>query len=93
MKDRLINANAMYERFVKRRDGLDGIYDAEDLPAMLDDMPAVDAIPVEWLIDKAAQAERDIYYCKGDSKKNADIMAAVRVIMALWKKEGENGKQ
>lgn len=91
MRYKLISANAMYERFVKRRDGLDGIYDVTDLPAMLDDMSAVDAIPTEWLIDKAAQAERDIYYCKGDSKKNADIMAAVRVIMGLWQREQEQG--
>lgn len=90
--DKLISANAMYERFMKRRDGLDGIYDATDLPDMLGDMPAVDAIPTEWLIGKAAQAERDLYYCKGDAKKNADIMAAVRVVMGLWKKEGKDAQ-
>ena len=65
----------------------------KELAEKLDGMPAVDAIPTEWLIYKAAQAERDLYYCKGDAEKNADIMAAVRVVMGLWQKEGKDGEQ
>lgn len=52
----------------------------------------IDAIPTEWLIGKAAQAERDLYYCKGDAKKNAGIMAAVRVVMGMWQKEGKDAQ-
>ena len=49
---------------------------------------APDAIPVEWLLGKALDAEQAIYYCKGDAKKNAEIMSACRLIMALWEEDG-----
>lgn len=52
------------------------------------DAPTVDAIPVEWLLGKALDAERAIYYCKGDAKRNADILFAVRVVLELWKEDG-----
>ena len=46
MLGRLIDADAMYERFVKIPQGLDGIYDTTDLPDMLGDMPTITAEPV-----------------------------------------------
>ena len=50
--------------------------------------PTIDAIPVEWLLGKALDAERAIYYCKGDAKRNADILFAARVVLELWKEDG-----
>ena len=43
---RLIDADEMYDRFCVKREGLDGIYDANDLPEMLAEMSTVDAVPV-----------------------------------------------
>ena len=51
------------------------------------DDETVEAIPIEWLDSIARKAEHDVYYCKGDACRNADIMRAVRVIKDLWAKE------
>ena len=51
---RLIDASAMYDRFVADTHGLDGIYDATDLPDMLADMPTI--IPADN--DAAMKKER-----------------------------------
>ena len=55
--------------------------------AIIKGAPTVDAIPVEWLSEKAAQAERDIYYCKGDAKRNVEIMRSAIVMKRLWEQE------
>lgn len=96
MKDKLISANTLIHEMragcvpVSEK-GISGVVGDDDtIEDYIANAPAVDAIPVEWLIGKAAQAERDLYYCKGDAEKNADIMAAVRVVMGMWKKEGKD---
>ena len=60
---RLIDADAMYERFVNKREGLDGIYDPTDLPDMLGDMPTVEAIPVEWLKQQIYDKPQSLWAC------------------------------
>lgn len=57
---RLIDANAMYKRYCVDKEGLDGIYDATDLPDMLADMPTIYAIPVEWLKGLMLSGDDDV---------------------------------
>ena len=63
---------------------LKGVVDFEN---KLDSVPVVAAIPIEWLNNKEHQADLDVYYCKGDSKKNVEIAYSIRLIKDLWEKE------
>ena len=82
---RLIDADAMYERFVKKREGLDGIYDAIDLPDMLGDMPTVEAIPIEWLKQKYRENDPD----SGNEDYDFYMWECSDYIMAVWNEEQE----
>lgn len=55
----------------------------------IDAAPTVDAIPVEWLIQRQDEAYGAVYYCGGNVEKNAEIMRAIRTVLELWQKEQE----
>ncbi len=71
---KLIDADAMYKRYCVDKEGLDGIYDATDLPDMLASMPTIDAISVEWLRKWPKDLREGAY---------------VRDILTDWQKEQE----
>lgn len=75
---KLIDAEAMYERFVKKRDDLDGIYDATDLPDMLGDMPTIEAIPIEWIEEKIKHMKQD---CE------SDVREVIQSLVYWWRAE------
>ena len=56
---------------------------------LIETAPSVDAILIEWLNEKEQKAERDVFYCKGDAKKNVEIIHAIRVIKELVHDETE----
>ena len=55
----------------------------------MDSTPTIPAIPLDWLRGKYAEAENALYYCKGDARHNAEVMAAVWMVLAMWTKEQE----
>ena len=59
---------------------------------ILDSMPTIPAIPVEWLMQRQDEAYRAVYYCGGNVEKNAEIMGAIRTVLELWQKEQEGQK-
>lgn len=48
-----------------------------------------DAIPLTWLKNREHKANSDIYYCKGDAKRNAEIAYAIKIVRELWGSEQE----
>ena len=73
---RLIDADAMYEEFVRKS----SIYDATDLPDMLGNMPTIPAVPVEWL-------ETAIGKFKAAGRR--DHVEVVQSLIKAWKSEEE----
>lgn len=53
-----------------------------------------DAIPLTWLKNREQKANSDIYYCKGDAKRNVEIAYAIKIVRELWgsEQETQNGK-
>lgn len=80
---RLIDADAMYERFVKKREGFDGIYDPTDLPDMLGDMPTVKAIPIEWLKQKYKENDPD----SGNEDFDRYLWDSICYVLTAWKED------
>ena len=85
---RIIDADAMYERFVKKREGLDGIYDATDLPDMLGDMPTVKAIPIDWLKQKYRENDPNTH----EEDYDYFLWECSDYIMTVWKEEQEGAE-
>ena len=77
---RLIDAGAMYKRYCVDKEGLDGIYDATDLPDMLASMPTIGAIPMDWL-----KQSRDKLRTMGEYQQ--DCADAIEFVLRLWQKE------
>lgn len=90
---RLIDADAMYERFVKNRQGLDGIYDATDLPDMLGEMPTVAADPIinavwEYYTNDEGKARWRCSHCRKICHKHPHDKRRCSVCGAHMKMEG-----
>lgn len=80
---RLIDANAMYQRYCVEVRGLDGIYDATDLPDMLAEMPTINAIPIEWMEKRWRETLPD------GVEPDFDINYAFQEVMSEWRQEQE----
>lgn len=46
--------------------------------------PIVEAIPIEWLEQRFAEADKAVFYCKGDARKNVDVSRAIQTVLELW---------
>ena len=77
---RLIDANAMYKRYCVDKEGLDGIYDATDLPDMLASMPTIGAIPLDWM---------DAQIHGYASRLQSTELKALLIVKGLWEKDQE----
>lgn len=55
-------------------------YDAYQIIADIEDMPTVDAVPVEWLYDLADKKEEE---------KDIKLSAMIKGVVALWHREQE----
>ena len=53
----------------------------------LAEQPTVPAIPIDWLTARMGEAEKALYYCKGNAERNAEIMRSIVVVMELWEWE------
>lgn len=78
---RQIDADAMYQRFCVDRSGLDGIYDANDLPDMLAEMPTIAAIPVEWIQQ----------FCEDDISE--EQRETIKWMLGIWQEEQEERRE
>ena len=78
---RLIDANAMYDRFVKQP----SIYDATDLPDMLKEMPTVEAISIEWLKHKYKENDPD----GGNEDFDRYLWDSICYVLTAWYKDQE----
>ena len=86
---RLIDADALKQELDNADcDGVIAGYVYKVIADVIVNASDIAAIPVEYLLGKALDAERAIYYCKGDAKRNADILFAARVVLELWKEDG-----
>ena len=53
----------------------------------LDEQPTIPAIPIDWLDARQTEAYKAVYYCKGDAKRNVEVIHAIQLVMELWEEE------
>lgn len=95
MKYRFVDADYLIRimELIKSRKSTDSIDDVigralcDIVMRVVDGISKDDVIPIEWMNEKERQAEHDVYYCKGDSRKNVDIAHSIKVIKELWNEE------
>ena len=80
---KLIDANALMRGFEAVLGAAPCELSGYEIEEVLNDQPTIDAIPVEWLRKKQDEAYKAVYYCKG-ADRQAEIMAAVRMVLAMW---------
>ena len=76
----------------KSTDSIDDVIGRELCDTVIRVVDAIskgNVIPIEWMDEKEHQADRDVYYCKGDAKKNVEIAYSIRLIKDLWENEQE----
>lgn len=95
MKYRFVDADYLISimETTKSRKSTDSIDDVigrmlcDTVIRVVDAISKDDVVPIEWLDEKERQAEYDVYYCKGDARKNVDIAHSIKVIKELWEVE------